>query len=1736
VTEQPANRITGDVTGSAVQVGALHGDMYVGIRPPPEPVPVEPPADWSSVPELPPKIASLLWAQIRSAEKLPYRLRGARRPSLATVYVRQDVTTGTELQPSDQARPLPVLDSKGRLIDVPNPPAARLTVRPPSRSMREALDGAEHLLVTGGPGQGKSTLSLRLAADVARCWQEAVEAPPLTEPVVPLRLTARELATRLELPFFEALAETVRGEYGAMLAQPLRPDDLTGRVAGCRWLLLVDGLDEVADTAVRDRLVTVLATWAADSAFRVVLTTRPIEGATLAPFQRLGAARYELLPFDEEAFRLFAEHWFSESAGDAKRFVRQIRDAHLDELVRVPLLATIAAIIFEQYTDRPLPDNQYELYETYLEYLRSGHPVPSGPFDACCGELLEHLGRVRLEEDTSLSAAACRWVGERLPGLEPSWQEQLVGYLAAVGPFLFRADDLGFLHHSFAEHLAATAKARLLPDVFDASHQEFVELLHAAEPEDRGRYARRVLLHYTRLHPVEADRLIRHLHEGGPQQHLLAARLLAWHVPADAEIVDAFLATARAWAATTQYPGGEILAEVSRAAHHPGLVAWLQELMRDEELPWSSRVEAAVALGTRLHSDARREAVETLRAVVGDVSTGVQPRLDAADALSQCGDEEREAAASGLVAVVDSPAATASQWGDAAVVLAALGAAPRAQAIRTLTEVLDSPDATDEALVKAAVSLLEIDVGFHERCATVFRAVLHRCSWSADGVEDAALALASLGPECLEEAAALLKRRMTDPRRGYLERLQDARVLSRLGPQHRTIAGELVLELATGPARGMFDLAYIASVLGSFGEEFQGPVEGIIRSVLADPAAKSGVLLTAGRELAELGPDHWPAAVHALTRAAEHPFEANELAVNALTSLAKFGEPHKTWAVERLRAAMNQPESVPWRRFRAASELASLGPEFHPEAVAQLVRHTAAPLPPRLRAEAWRHLKRLNPRLAQQASDELMLLLGKESRRAWDEGFPTYRWDLPDPDQLARALGAVIDDRAVSGRQRLDAASILSSMHYRYHAEAALKIVRLIRDDVTPDDELVSVGQLVGRLGAGPRRLVADALRDIALSPDARPGRIYGAVEALEAMDALDADDVLPSLSRLAADSSVTAKQRNDAAVLLVKNGVMPLAEAAELILNSRASVGNSSWIAQVRKIVELGADVAENVYTVMADRDAGFRHRQQAAVLVAEMVPGAAAEAMAELKSQAEDPFIEAGWRTIAMRRLAVVDPLTAAASAVALRATLEDEQKSIGERSDAAYELATVDPPAGEHARRTLLRFAGEPELTPAERGDALGWLRYFRADAPTNRCRLALAHDPATTSGGVLADVLRDLTGHERRSVGRALVSDWLISPEKWSGCVNRWEDGWLAGEAERDLVDQLSGPEAEPADRIEAAVALSKLAPALEPRAVEELEKVSHGKAAVGRARRELAPLDPRWCDRVVADAARPARERAEAGSVLLDLTSELPEASRKHLEELLDGGLLAGLVRRRLLSGLRRLDEVRAIRDDHRQSLVLRRDAALKMTDYSREDRAAAAEFLQAVAADPGCHSTLRWWAADDLAEMGVRGHELGTAALRELMDDETLPVAARRKAAGRLGAVRPDLRGVVLRVLHTLLGVPNPHHKALVWATIGDFRPEEAALGLLDMARDHSLGPVIRCRAAWSAAKLHRDHREAAAIVAREIAHDEQAPRHIRVSAARLLALTSELCRAEAREVLTRLTPPVRNGGGKHSD
>ena len=75
------NQIGGTVHGPAVQAGSIHGGVHFHLP------------DHSPRPdgqELPDPVRMLLWAQVQAALDLPYRLAGAKKLSLATLYVRQD--------------------------------------------------------------------------------------------------------------------------------------------------------------------------------------------------------------------------------------------------------------------------------------------------------------------------------------------------------------------------------------------------------------------------------------------------------------------------------------------------------------------------------------------------------------------------------------------------------------------------------------------------------------------------------------------------------------------------------------------------------------------------------------------------------------------------------------------------------------------------------------------------------------------------------------------------------------------------------------------------------------------------------------------------------------------------------------------------------------------------------------------------------------------------------------------------------------------------------------------------------------------------------------------------------------------------------------------------------------------------------------------------------------------------------------------------------------------------------------------------------------------------------------------------------------------------------------------------------------------------------------------------------------------------------------------------------------
>ena len=317
-------------------------------------------ASWANLDEPESSVQDLLVAQSQASELLPYGLPGLRAPLLSTIYVRQllrDKRLAHDRDGMEASRS--VEDSAGDDVLLAD----------------DILNRHDHLLIIGEPGTGKSVFCRAVARRLARIWlrEDAADSPPIEQPVVPLVVPARSLATRG--PFSSILAAAVREIYGIAMLTELRPEQFAHQVHGARWLLFVDGLDEIVDQTVRTKIIHAIAGHAQSSApYKFVVTTRPLAELQLAPLREGHWATYSLEPFGHAELRLFASRWFAAQepgASDnvAESFIREISDVRLRNVARSPLLATIAAVAKTLEPDRPLPISRLDLYGRFCRCL-----------------------------------------------------------------------------------------------------------------------------------------------------------------------------------------------------------------------------------------------------------------------------------------------------------------------------------------------------------------------------------------------------------------------------------------------------------------------------------------------------------------------------------------------------------------------------------------------------------------------------------------------------------------------------------------------------------------------------------------------------------------------------------------------------------------------------------------------------------------------------------------------------------------------------------------------------------------------------------------------------------------------------------------------------------------------------------------------------------------------------------------------------------------------------------------------------------------------------------------------------------------------------------------------------------------------------------------------------------------------------------------------------------------------
>ena len=292
------------------------------------------------------------------------------------------------------------------------PEAARLVVElqreaDPRRSMKQAprprfrlerpllltevISRHRQVVLLGGPGSGKSSFVRHLAVALARGEGEQ----PLPLPgwsagwLLPLYASLGAFAAWTQQP---GNALDGPGLWGYLVAKAQAygltglDEPLSRAFTQGGLLLLLDGLDEVADPLLRVGVARAVAALA-DAGGRVVVTcrVRSFEGAVAAPFAAWHPP-VTLAPFALGQMRHFVAGWYARSAdqgvidGDtATQRVTELSDRlaeapNLQTLGQTPLLLTIMTIL--HFYRGTLPQDRAELYEDLVQLWLNHWLVP----------------------------------------------------------------------------------------------------------------------------------------------------------------------------------------------------------------------------------------------------------------------------------------------------------------------------------------------------------------------------------------------------------------------------------------------------------------------------------------------------------------------------------------------------------------------------------------------------------------------------------------------------------------------------------------------------------------------------------------------------------------------------------------------------------------------------------------------------------------------------------------------------------------------------------------------------------------------------------------------------------------------------------------------------------------------------------------------------------------------------------------------------------------------------------------------------------------------------------------------------------------------------------------------------------------------------------------------------------------------------------------------------------------
>ena len=418
---------------------------------------------------LPKWLRVLLESQLGNAERHQYRFGSWHVPAVSKIYIPRRAERRNSSAPIDTG-----------------------TAVPDQLSVDSILARYRHMVIVSGPGGGKSTLAAWVVGQSTRWWSTARRSQGIKKApygaVIAITISATQLISGGDLA--EAIASAC-----SQTGDKIDPDYFRQRpFPGVDWLVFIDGLDELVDSVQRSKVLYSLSAYLESRSgyMRIVATSRPLPIGELAELRQPGVCELLLCPFGHDDIRDFARKWFTSRSdtplnaqgieGEVDRFMANLRTAGLTAMVRLPLLAAIAALVYEHKHGATLPRSRTALYAEFVTILLSARDIESSEIgDNSAGKsladaasvfsrwlltrmdkLLLVLAAVQVSDiGCSLMEVACSWARENAPkedafeAGESTWTGALLNNLIATSLFVARNSEVEFLHQSIAEYIAA---------------------------------------------------------------------------------------------------------------------------------------------------------------------------------------------------------------------------------------------------------------------------------------------------------------------------------------------------------------------------------------------------------------------------------------------------------------------------------------------------------------------------------------------------------------------------------------------------------------------------------------------------------------------------------------------------------------------------------------------------------------------------------------------------------------------------------------------------------------------------------------------------------------------------------------------------------------------------------------------------------------------------------------------------------------------------------------------------------------------------------------------------------------------------------------------------------------------------------------------------------------------------------------------------------------------------------